>query len=299
MTDKCKFASEKYGMMKLYLGKVMAIVMICAATVAAHAQNKLPAQTAKVKTSIRTTEITFKCDTQLFRGYIAYDTNIRGPRPAVLVLPEWWGYGDYVKMRARMLADMGYIAMAVDLYGQGREAKNVEEAQALSAPFYKDLKLAGKRVDAAMHYLRLNTEADPAKMAMIGYCFGGSMALNCAKQGMDLRAVVSFHGGLTGARAVRNKYTGRILVCHGGADKFVSAEEVAAFRANMDSAGFYYHFIEYPGATHAFSNPAATTIGKKFNLPIEYNPDADKRSWRDMQGFLREAFIMRSPGGRR
>jgi dienelactone hydrolase len=128
-------------------------------------------------------------------------------------------------------------------------------------------------------------------MACIGYCFGGSMSLYAAKLGMPFKAVVSFHGGLAGVPAEAGKTTAKILVCHGGADKFISDEEIKTFRQNLDSVKVDYSFISYPGAVHAFSNPQATEMGKKFGIPIEYNEAADKKSWADMTAFFNKIFI--------
>lgn len=225
-----------------------------------------------------------------YKCFVAYDENIKGKRPAILVIPEWWGLNDYTRSRARQLATLGYIAMAVDMYGNGANAANPQEAQQLTKPFYSNPQLSKSRVESAIKLLKTFPMADGSKMAAIGYCFGGNVVLNAARLGTELKGVVSFHGGLGGAPADKALLKAKILVCNGGNDKFVSQESIDEFRHSMDSIGADYKFISYPNATHAFTNPAATETGKKFGMPIEYNAEADKASWNDMKGFLGKLF---------
>ncbi len=219
-------------------------------------------------------------------GYVAYDENKEGSRPAILVVPEWWGLTDYVKGRAKQLAELGYIAMAVDFYGNGKVLESPDSAGKYATPFYQNPQMAKARFDAAMAKLKSYSQADPTKFAAIGYCFGGTQVLNMAKMGEDLKAVVSFHGGLEGVPADKNLLRAEILVCHGGADSFVPKTQVDQFRKQMDSIGAKYKFITYEGATHAFTNPGATEKGKKYNMPIQYNAAADSASWRNMKDFF-------------
>jgi dienelactone hydrolase len=240
----------------------------------------------KTKSMLKEENVTYSADGIQFKGYVVYDESKTGKRPAVLVVPEWWGLNDYAKSRARQLAELGYIAMAVDMYGDGKTAANPQEAQALATPFYKNPQLAKTRLDAAQKKLKEFKQTDVSEMAAIGYCFGGSVVLNSAKLGADLKGVVCFHGGLTGAPANKELLKAKILVCNGGADKFISEQDIEAFKHAMDSIGADYTFKSYANATHAFTNPASTENGKKFNMPIEYNEAADKASWNDMQVFL-------------
>jgi dienelactone hydrolase len=223
-------------------------------------------------------------------GYVVYDANKQGKRPAVLVVPEWWGLVDYPKMRARKLAELGYIAMAIDMYGNGKVADNPGDAGKAAGPFYQDLKMTKSRFDAALAKLKTYSQVDTNNIAAIGYCFGGGVVLNVARLGDDLKGVVSFHGGLIGAPAKKDLLKAKILVCHGAADQFVKPEEVAQFRKQMDSIGADYTFKQYPNATHAFTNPAATANGEKFNMPIKYNAEADSASWNDMKDFFARIF---------
>lgn len=224
------------------------------------------------------------------KGFIAYDDNIKGKRPAILVVPEWWGLTDYPKMRVRQLAAMGYFAMAVDLFGNGKTAANPKDAQEYAGPFYKDPKLIKMQMDYALQKVREYPQVDAANVVAIGYCFGGFVALNYAKMGGDLNAVVSFHGGMGGVPVDKKLLKAKILVCHGASDKFVSQKDVDAFMHQLDSIGADHTLKVYANATHAFTNPASTENGKRFNLPIEYNATADKDSWNDMQVFLKRIF---------
>ncbi len=223
-------------------------------------------------------------------GFIAYDSRIEGKRPAILIVPEWWGLNDYPKNRARQLAALGYIAMAIDMYGNGKIAADPTEAQALAGTFYQNPQLGKTRLDAALRKVKEYGQTDPAHVAAIGYCFGGSVVLNSAKLGSDLKGVVSFHGGLAGVRPDKNILKAKILVCHGGSDNFVPQKDLDVFKHQLDSVGADYTVKVYPNATHAFTNPAATETGKKFNMPIEYNADADKNSWNDMKLFFDSLF---------
>ena len=233
--------------------------------------------------------VSYTVDSLRMQSYVVYDENVEGKRPAVLVVHEWWGLNDYVKRRANMLAEMGYVAMAVDMYGNGRMGNDPGAAQALAMPFYQNPAMAKKHFDMALEELKKNPNVDPSKIAGIGYCFGGGMLLNFARMGEPLNGVVSFHGSLLGTPADKNLTKAEILVCHGEKDDFVNAE-VAPFKKQMDSIGKSYTFKSYPGATHSFTNPDATEMGKKFNMPIEYNAAADSASWNDMKDFFAKIF---------
>jgi dienelactone hydrolase len=246
--------------------------------------------TAQKKSHIQTKSLSYTIGDEKFSSYVAYNDQSNKKRPVVLVVHEWWGMNDYVKRRTRQLAELGYLAIAVDLYGEGKIANNVEEAVGFSTPFYKDPTSAKSHFDAALDQIKLNKLADTNKIAAIGYCFGGSMVLNFAKMGENLKGIVSFHGGLAGVPPTKDLMKSEILVCHGADDKFVSAEEVTNFKKELDGVNAIYIFKEYPNATHAFSNPGATEMGKKFKIPIAYNEPADVASWNEMKSFLKRIF---------
>lgn len=239
---------------------------------------------------IKEESVNYTADTAKLIGFVAYNEADSAKRPAVLVIPEWWGLNDYPKMRARELAKLGYIAFVADMYGNGAIADSPSLAQKYAMPFYTNTALAGTRFMAALNKLKTFPQADTTKVAAIGYCFGGSMVLNAAKLGAPLNGAVSFHGDLRGAPADKNLLKAKILVCHGAADSFVPQEQVDAFKKQMDSIGADYTFKAYPDATHAFTNPAATATGQRFNMPIKYNPAADTASWKDMQDFFGRIF---------
>jgi dienelactone hydrolase len=234
--------------------------------------------------------VTYKAEGVTLTGFVTFDESIKGKRPVILVVHEWWGLNDYSKMRARKLAELGYIAMAVDMFGNGKIAADPKEAQNLTMPFYNYPQLAKSRLDAAIKKIKEYPQADPDNIVAIGYCFGGFVVLNCAKLGADLKGVVSFHGGLGGVPVNKKLLKAKILVCHGANDKFVSQKDVDAFKQQLDSIGADFTFKTYANATHAFTNPDATRLGKEFNLPIEYNAEADKDSWSDMKTFFTRIF---------
>jgi dienelactone hydrolase len=223
-------------------------------------------------------------------GYVVYKDSGQQKHPAVLVVPEWWGLNDYAKGRARQLADLGYVAMAVDMYGNGQTAANPGEAMKLAGPFYQNPQLTKTRLDAALQKLKTYPEVDTSNIAAIGYCYGGYVVLNAAKLGEPLKGVVSFHGDLSGVKPDKNLMTAKALVLHGEADPLVKPEVVQQFKHQMDSAGIPYTFKSYPNAKHAFTNPAADSVENKFHIGVGYNAEADKQSWNDMKEFLHNLF---------
>jgi dienelactone hydrolase len=239
---------------------------------------------------IKEETISFPADSANLQAFVVYNDSIKGKRPAVIVIPEWWGLNDYPKMRARMLAKLGYVAMALDIYGDGKVAETPDSAQAYATPFYMHPEKAKARIDAAIAKLRTYDNVDTAEIGAIGYCFGGGVLLNTARLGDDLKGVVSFHGSLIGTPARKDLLRTKILVCHGNADKFVTPDMVAAFKKQMDSIGAAYTFIGYDSATHAFTNPASTVNGQKFHMPIAYNGKADTASWEAMKTFFAGVF---------
>lgn len=221
------------------------------------------------------------------KSYVSYDKKVKGKRPVILVIPEWWGCNAYAKKRADMLAELGYIAIAVDMYGEGKQGNDPAQAGALAGPFYQNPTMALARMEDAKKFVSTFPQADASNVSAIGYCFGGSMVLNAVGLGMNLNLAASFHGGLGGLVAPQKGNKTKVMVCHGLADKFITEEEVASFKKNMDDSAIQYTFIEYADATHAFTNPDATANGQKFGIPIAYNEAADKKSWQDLLSFFR------------
>ncbi|MFK5915093.1 MAG: dienelactone hydrolase family protein [Woeseiaceae bacterium] len=225
------------------------------------------------------------------KGYLAYDESIKGQRPGIIVVHEWWGHNDYAKKRARMLAKLGYRALALDMYGNGKNASHPKDASMFSGEVKKNMAIAEKRFMAAYKLLQDQENVAKDKMAAIGYCFGGGIVLEMARRGVDLDGVVSFHGSLgTKENAKKGKVKAKVLVLNGEADPFIKATAIAAFKNEMRAARVDYQFINYPNAKHAFTNPGADKFGKKFNIPLAYNATADKESWNEMKSFLKELF---------
>ena len=223
-------------------------------------------------------------------GYHAWDDAISGPRPGVIVVHEWWGLNDYAKRRARDLAALGYSALAVDMYGDGRNTQHPDDAKAFMNAALADPAIPKARFQAGLDLLKAQPQTDPARLAAIGYCFGGKVVLDMARQGLPLAAVVSFHGALvTATPAAPGSIKAKVLVEHGAADSFITPEQIAAFKAEMDQAGADYRFVELPGAKHGFSNPDADAH-KGHGLDLGYQKEADERSWVDMQALFKDVF---------
>jgi dienelactone hydrolase len=245
---------------------------------------------SSAKSIIQSENVDYMGDGITMKGFVAYNADSTILKPVVLILPEWWGIGDYTRGRAKQLAELGYLAFAVDMYGEGKTTETPDEAGKLATPFYTSATLGKARFDAAFAKIRTYKFADTNKVAAIGYCFGGAMVLNMARAGEPLKGVVSFHGNLVGNTLDKNVLKADVLICHGDDDKFVLPAEVATFKKQMDSVGASYTFKSYAGATHAFSNPAATEKGKKYNIPVAYNGAADTASFNEMKIFFEKIF---------
>lgn len=242
------------------------------------------------KDKVKTEEISYKDRDVALKGVVYYPAKQKGKQPAILVVPEWWGLNEYVKSRAKMLAELGYVAMAVDMYGNGLVVDNPEDAQANAGRFYADPNLIKSRMQAAYNAVTQLQQVDASKISAIGYCFGGTVSLFAASLGIPLETVVSFHGGLNGFQASPAMQNTKVLVCHGESDSFVPQADVDNFHQQMKNNNITYQFKSYENATHAFTNKEATEAGKKFNLPISYNEAADKASWKDMMAFFKTYF---------
>jgi len=266
--------------------KKLLVVGICVTVAALLVPG--PAGTAP---KIKGKTVEYTADGVTLKGYLAYDEHVKGKRPGVLVVHEWWGLNDYARKRAQMLAGLGYTALAVDMYGNGKTATHPDDAGKFSSETMKNFDAAKARFLAAEDFLKKQPTVDPERIAAIGYCFGGGVVLNMARQGSDLRGVASFHGSLAAVRpAAPGAIKAEIRVYTGADDKFVPSEAVEGFKKEMEAAGADVKIISYPGAVHSFTNPDATALGKKFNLPLAYNANADKDSWNDMKKFLAEIF---------
>lgn len=213
-------------------------------------------------------------------------TNFDKKLPLVVIIHEWWGRTPYVEGRGQMLNKEGYATLVVDLYGNGETVQTPAEATALATPFYKDAQLGITRLNKYIEAAKNDPHIDASEVYVIGYCFGGTQALNLARSGASVKGVVSFHGGLA-AGLNAHDVKAKILAINGLADPMVSAKERATFEKEMKSIKANYKIVNYKGATHAFTNPAATEIGKKYNIPVAYNKRADEGSWKNLLIFLK------------
>ena len=245
---------------------------------------------APAPAAVVTETVTYEQGGTKFKGFLAYDDAATGKRPGVLVVHEWWGLNDYAKSRARQLAEMGYVAFAADMYGDGVTAKDRKEAGALSSRV-KSGNLLRPRARAAFEVLAKSERVDPKRIAAIGYCFGGTTALELAYSGADLRGIVSFHGSLTLPKSGDRPRT-KFLVLHGADDPFVSDKVVSGWDAAMRAGHYDWQLVKYSGAVHAFTNPAA---GNDNSQGAAYNEAAARRSWEHMKAFFAEIFEESKP----
>lgn len=234
-------------------------------------------------------EVEYRSGETVFKGYLAENSSFKGKRPVVLVVHEWWGHNEYARKRARMLAEMGYTALAVDMYGDGKTAEHPDDAGKFAGEVMKNKVLGEARFNAAVEFVKKQRTADPARIAAIGYCFGGGVVLHMARQGADLRGVVSFHGSLaTDTPAQPGAVKAKVLIFTGGADAMVPPEQGGAFVTEMENAGANLRFVSFPGVKHSFTNPDADRYAREFKLPLAYDAKADKSSWEETGRFLKE-----------
>ncbi len=237
---------------------------------------------------IHTEIVEYKIGDAVFEGYLAYDTTEKERRPGVLVVHEWWGITPYIQKRAEQLAQLGYVAFAVDIYGKGIRAKTPQEAQTIAGQFYGDRKLLRERAAAGLDILQKNPLVDAKRIAVIGYCFGGMTTLELARSGANIAGAVSFHGGLATPNPEEAKnIKAKILVLTGGDDPNVPVAQVTAFEDEMRKANVDWQLVSYGGAVHSFTNPAS---GRDSSKGVAYNEKADRRSWEAMKTFFSEIF---------
>jgi dienelactone hydrolase len=243
---------------------------------------------AAAPAAVKTEAVTYTHNGTTMKGLLAYDDAVTGKRPGVLVVHEWWGLDDFAKKRAEQLAGLGYVAFACDMYGEGKLARHPSDAGKMAGEVRKNVGTWMGRADAALKVLKGHDRVDGAKLAVIGYCFGGSTALQMAYSNPDVGAAVSFHGGLSVPEADQLKSVkAKILVCHGSADTFIKEETAQKLREAWDKAGVDYRFVYYGGAKHSFTVPDAARHGVE---GLAYHEAADRRSWRAMLSVFEEAF---------
>lgn len=241
--------------------------------------------------AIVTEEVEYKVGDTSLSGYLAYPRNASGPVPGVLIVHEWWGHNDYVRKRAEMLAELGYAAFALDMYGDGKVTGHPKEANAFMMEVVNNADAARARFEKALELFKSSPAVNQEKIAAIGYCFGGAVVMSMARLGLDLEGVVSYHGSLQGLAPINSgEVDARFLVFNGAADPMVPEDAKQTFKAEMDAANLPYEFIDYPGALHGFTNPGADEKGEAYGLPLKYDAAADEDSWQKTQDFFREIF---------
>ncbi|MBV6494306.1 MAG: hypothetical protein LDLANPLL_02337 [Turneriella sp.] len=230
--------------------------------------------------------IIYEQNGQKFEGFVAYPKGKKEKLPAVIVVHEWDGLGGYAKMRAKMLAENGYFAFALDMYGQGKRAKDYKEAAALSGEYYKDRALLRSRIQTALEVLKKRKEVDASRIAIIGYCFGGMVAIEAGLMASGVKAIAAFHASLKFPSLTNDAKNIKVpvLIHHGGADSAVPEKDVNALKAAFGKAGVKYQFIVHPGATHAFTNKKNT--GGPETMGMKYDAKADLASWASLLSFL-------------
>jgi dienelactone hydrolase len=241
------------------------------------------------RAELKKQEVEYKHGDTTLLGYLVWDDSPgAGKRPGVVVVHEWMGHNDYARRRAEMLAELGYVAFALDMYGKGVRAKDPQEAAQMAGRFKNDRKLMRDRARAGLDVLKKQPTVDTNRLAAMGYCFGGQVSLELARSGADLTGVVSFHGALdTPTPQDARNIKGRVLACHGAVDPFVPPDHVAAFQKEMEDAKVDYQFISYGGAVHGFTNPDNRNSTMK---GVAYEEKADRRSWEAMRDFFAEVF---------
>lgn len=232
---------------------------------------------------IKEKAVEYKIGGEIFEGWSAFDAAKQGKRPAVLIVHQWTGLSDNEKMRAKMLAELGYNVFALDVYGKGIRPQPPEAGK--EAGKYKaNRPLLRERVNAGLEVLRKDPNTDTTRIAAIGYCFGGTAVVELARSGALVKGVVSFHGGLDSPTPADGKNIKcKVLALHGADDPFVKKEDLAAFEAEMKNSGVDFKLVQYPGAVHAFTQKAA---GNDNSKGAAYNEAADKASWEEMKGFF-------------
>lgn len=254
-----------------------------------QSEEKVSTELENNTVKITTQEITYEVNGEPFTGFLAFDSNNADKRPGVLIVHEWWGHNDYVRSRAIQLAEMGYVALALDMYGEGKVADHPDNANAFMQAALANPEALKARFLSARELLVKQNVTEAENIAAIGYCFGGAVVLNMARAGAELDGVASFHGSLaTASPATPGSVNAKVLVLNGGADPLVPIEQVDAFKAEMVAAGADYEFVNYPDVLHSFTNPGATEKGLQFEMPLAYDEQADSDSWLRLENFLSE-----------
>ncbi|WP_168012145.1 dienelactone hydrolase family protein [Halomonas salinarum] len=252
-----------------------------AASVQAQTEPSPTNETVDIQSGPRVVGEVFEYTTggNTYSGYLARNANIDGPQPAVLVVHEWWGLDRYARARANQLAALGFVALAVDMYGDGKQAGHPAEAKEYSSRVMQDWPAARARLEAAMTKLDAHPAVADGGMAAIGYCFGGSVVMNMALSGMPLEAAISFHGVPTVAVNMPQAFEGSVRIHNGAEDGFVAHDDLVAMASALKAQGADVEVTNYPRAQHGFTNTEADAFAAQHDLPLAYNAAADAASW--------------------
>jgi dienelactone hydrolase len=233
----------------------------------------IPAEAA-----VREKAVTYKDGDTVLKGFVVHDDAKKGKRPGIILVHEWWGITKHMHNEARRFAREGYTVLIADMYGDAKTADNPKDAGALSGSVMKNPEVMKSRFEAARDALAKQPTVDASRIAAAGYCFGGAVVINMARAGADLAAVAGFHAslGLNTPAPAPGTVKAKVLVLNGADDPFVKPEQYETLKKDMAAAKADYRVVEYPGAVHAFTNPEATALGKKFNLPLRYDAKANK-----------------------
>jgi dienelactone hydrolase len=244
-----------------------------------------------IEMAVVTRQIEYFIDGESFTGVYAYDDSSNQPRPGVVLVHEWWGPDDHVKSKAQSLAEQGYAALALDMYGTDKRADNPDDAAALMNGTFEDPNTIPTRFDAGLELLKSQQQVDASNIAAMGYCYGGAVVLNMARSGRALKAIGSYHGMLeTESPMQAGVFNGEIAVFTGADDPMITSDHVEAFDNEMSQAGVSCSITTYPGVLHGFTNPAATARGEKFGFPLRYDAQADEDSWNTTLEMLSSSF---------
>jgi dienelactone hydrolase len=248
--------------------------------------------TAPAFAEIKERPVTYKDGGTTLKGFVVYDDARKGKRPGIIVVHEWWGITKHMHNEARRLAIEGYTAFIADMYGDAKTADNPTDAGALSGSVMKNPQAMQSRFNAARAVLAKQPSVDATRIGAVGYCFGGAVVLNMARAGADLAGVAGFHAslGLNTPAPAPGSVKAKVLVLNGADDPFIKKEQYVQFEGDLKAANAEYKVVMYPGAVHAFTNPEATEMGKKFNLPLRYDEKANREAEAEASRFFAAVF---------
>ncbi|MDB4990008.1 MAG: dienelactone hydrolase [Myxococcaceae bacterium] len=244
----------------------------------------------KAGNEISTRDVSYEAGDTHLKGFLA--SPVSGDKhPGVLIAPEWWGLSDHARDVARKLAESGYVALALDMYGDAKVSEHPADAKAWMMELMQNPEQGVKRFEAGKDALLSDSHVDPQRIAAIGYCMGGAIVLQAARRGDPFKAIASLHGNYaTQTPLVKGEFPGKIFIAHGEADSMSTNESLAVLKQELDAASANYEIVSYPGAKHGFTNPKATELGQKNGLDLAYDPAADAQSWAKLQEVLAAAF---------